>query len=199
MDEESTQRISKTTAAFLIIVAAIFDLAQIASKLLALMGLVTLGGIFGALGCQYVGIDATGFCAAVGAGTGVAISFIPIVGSALATAAAHIGLVMSEIASAAFMLLGYATISFWLVKDGVPIFSGRNIQKKVATGFITVLVDITPLLNLLPGLTIWTIRMIMIARSEDKEKAKEAQEGYNDGKNYSRMRRPIRRHVSTHT
>ena len=197
MNDESKQRITKTTAACMITVAALFDLAQIAAKLFAPMGIVGLGGALGALICHYANIQATGACVVAGGTAGVAISYIPVIGPVVAAAATMVGTVISELASAAFMFLGYATISLMIMHKGVSIFGGKDIQKKVVAGFIAVIVDVTPLLNLMPGLTLWTIRMILLTRSEDTDKAKTAKTRYNGGKNYSRMRRALRRYVPT--
>lgn len=198
MNEESKQRINRVTAGFMITIAAIFDLAQIASKLFALMGITEPGGALGQLGCHYANIDFPGTCKVVGAGVGTAIKFIPIAGPILETATRMVGVALSELSSGAFMLIGYATMYLWFSMRGAPVFSGKNIQQKAATAFIAFLVDAIPFLNVAPGITLWTIRMIMITRSEDKENAKSAGTGYN-GKNFSRMRRPLRRYVHAKT
>lgn len=187
MNEESTQRITKTTAAFMIVVAVFFDAAQIASKILALMGLGPLGGIFGALACQYADIRATGACVAVGTTAGVAVSFIPVVGQALTAAATMIGMAASELASGGFMLVGYSTMYTWFLLRGVSIFGGKGMEKKAIGTFIAFLIDITPLLNAMPAITVWTIRMILITRAEDTEKATESKVRYN-GRNVNMMR-----------
>ena len=188
MNEENTYRITKVTAAFMITVALIFDLAQIASMLLALMGLATLGGIIGVLACSYLGIDAPKECTVAGGLVGAGISLVPVVGTILAVTATKIGIVLSELASSAFMLIGYATLYLWFHLRGVPIFSGNKMQKKAVVGFLSLLVDFIPLIKMLPGLTVWTTTTVYITRSEDKASDSEAQMGYN-GKNSLRMRR----------
>ena len=98
------------------------------------------------------------------------------------------------------MPLGYATMGTWFMGSGVSLFGGKNLSGKVATFFLSLLGDFIPLLNIiLPGLTVWTIRMIYYARSEDKEKAKKGKTGYDGEKNYSRMRVPQRHYVPTKT
>ena len=87
MNEEPHQRINKVTATFMVTIAVLFDLAQIASKIFALMGIVGLGGVLGALICEYANIASTGAGVVVGGTAGAAISYIPIIGQVGAAAA----------------------------------------------------------------------------------------------------------------
>ena len=189
-EEETTYRITRTTAACMVTVAFIFDVLQVAAKMLTLLGLTVLTGIIAVLACNYLGIDAPKFCAVVGVGTGAVVSLTGI-GTAIAL---KVGMIMDWLASVLLVSTGYATMMFWFLKSDVPLFGGKKPAGRVAAFFFGLLVDFLPFLNILPGLTVWTIRMIYTARSEDKEKAKEARARYT-GKNFSRMRRPLRRTI----
>jgi hypothetical protein len=185
MNEESTQRITNTTAVFMVTVALLFDLAQIVSKILTLLGLTVLTGALGVMLCNYVNINAPTSCAIVGAGIGAVASFTGI-GTAIAL---KVGMAMSWLADAVLAAVGYATLHFWFHLKGVSVFSGKTAGKKLTMSVVTWLVGFLPWLGTLPDLTVWTATMIYHSRGEDKERAKEAEKSYNEKKNLTRMTR----------
>lgn len=197
---ESRHRISKTAAACMIIVAVIFDVAQIASKLLLFIGLTTLTTAAGAAVGSKVGLTGTG--AAVGAAAGAAVALTGI-GTVITL---KVGFIMAWLASLAFMLTGYATLYFWFYMKGISVLSGKSAGQKAALAFVAFLVDSIPLVNALPGITTWTIGMIAITRLEDSRKDMAEQARYNeeddteDMRDFSRVRRgPKRRYVHADT
>lgn len=177
-------RISKTTGVFMLIVAAGFDLIQAAAKILILIGLTLLAGAAGAYVGNLVGSTAIG--AFVGSAVGAVAS-----ATGIGTAAAFaVGFTMNLVFSWAAAIAGYSTMGLWFSLRGVSVFGGSRMTRKVTTMFASFLIDITPLLNLLPGLTTWTFFMIHASREEDKEQARTARPVYN--LNTKRLRSPRR-------
>lgn len=184
-DDGPHYRITIPTAGLMVAVALIFDLVQAAAKLLAFLGVAGLGGLLGAVACEAVKVNATGMCIATGAAAGTAAAYVPIAGQALAALAATTGMILSGVASFTAVMIGYPIMIFWFAARGVSPFSGRNMQKKILAGFIAFAVDLTPIISALPGITLWTLRMIWIARAEDRKtednrKDTEASAEYNE-------------------
>ncbi len=187
MDDTRTKkrrRISLITGVYMLAVAASFDFIQAAAKIFILIGLTVVAGAAGA----YVGnlVGSTGIGAFVGSVVGVIISATGV-GTAVAFA---VGYTLNLVFSWAAAITGYTTMGLWFSLKGVSVFTGSRAAKKVTIMFASLLVDITPLLNILPGITTWTFFMIQASREEDKEQARAAQPVYN--LTTRRMRSPRR-------
>lgn len=158
-------RITTGKAVLMIVIAGIFDLIQLGAKLFILMGLAAVGALAGSALGSFVGLTETG--AAVGGAIGGLLQLTGI-GTVVSI---HIGMLLSWIFSLMAALCGYIILSFLFTMNNVQIFGGEKAGEKVGWFIVTVVISITPLLNILPALTGWTIRMIAISRYSDRTKA----------------------------
>jgi hypothetical protein len=53
--------------------------------------------------------------------------------------------------------------------------SGHAIERKMFLTSVMFIIDMIPFINIVPGLTLWTIFMIRISREEDEERAKKGE------------------------
>ncbi len=155
------ERISKTKAVLMIVIALGFDLAQFATGIILLMASVV------------------GFFA----------SWIPFFGGLAAAALMFLATATQSVLSWAIIGMGYLTLILWFLLSGVSLMKGEYVLRKVMTSFVALLVDFMPFLNVLPGITIWTIVQIYIVRREDAEEKKKREESMPT--NTMRLRRRI--------
>lgn len=129
------------------------------------------------------------------------IGWIPLLGQLFAGWVIGGSNLLETLASGMLAIFGYSTMGVWFMSSGVSLFGGRNPTGRVATFLLTFITSWLPIINLFVffPLTLWVVKMIYDARSEDKEKAKLGNTRYNERKNYSRMRRPLRRYVHADT
>ncbi|MBI4086884.1 hypothetical protein HY416_02795 [Candidatus Kaiserbacteria bacterium] len=193
MNDESDQRISTQKAVFMVIIALLFDLVQLGTGILALSGATLVVGT-GAVAGEAVAGEAG---AAVGTTVATIVLWLPFLGQIVGLTAVMAGVLVQYLSSYILMPLGYATMGLWFVGSNISLFGGKSPSGKVATFFLGLLGDFIPLLNIfLPGLTVWTITMIWHARREDKEEEKAAEVGYNNTKNWSRVKKTLRKYAS---
>lgn len=159
-------RITKIKAVFMIAVAGIFDLLQVAAKLFILLGLAAAGALAGSILGNFIGLTETG--AYVGGAVGGLLQFT----GPGALLSAQIGMLLSWIFSMIAAVLGYTTLGLWFITNRVSILGGEKAAEKTSWFVITGLISIMPLLNIIPALTFWTIRMIVISRRVDRRRAK---------------------------
>lgn len=67
-------------------------------------------------------------------------------------------------------------IAVWFFFRGVRYFGGKRSLQKAVTMFVMTVVELVPVLNAIPTLTIGTIAIIRASRAEDREEFKERQE-----------------------
>ena len=166
---EERYRINKTTATMMVITAGFFELAQLATKILYFAGATILGAaggaILGAEAAHSIGLGeetAAAVAGVVGGLAGVVLTFLGV--------GVFVGIAMAYVLSVLLTMIGYATLWLWLLMRGVPILSGKKMGDKFGTFFVSLIFESLPFLNALPGLSFWTIRMIVISRKEDRAK-----------------------------
>ncbi len=169
----------------MLVVALAFDLLQLAAKIFLLLGLVVVGGVVGGYLGSFVGLTGTG--SAVGSFIGGLLSFTGI-GTSVAF---FVGFALSWTLSLMVAIIGYSTIGLWLLMKGVSPLSGNKATRKMTTLLVAAVIDIAPLLNALPGITLWTFFTIQASRAEDKERHVQETVEYNRS-----MRRMRRRRVA---
>lgn len=186
-------RISMAKWIFMVLVALAFDLARLASKIFILIGLAVVGVAIGAyvgdlVGSTTIGAFVGGIIGAIATATGIGTG-----------AAVAVGFVMNVVFSWTFALLGYATLQLWFWMEGVTVLSGERAAEKMWMSFITWLLMYIPFLDVLPGLTMWTLRMGYISRVEDVILARRAARYTrgNASRMQTRLRTPRRRHDAT--
>lgn len=175
------QRINKSKGVMMVTVALFFDVAQMACKLFILFGLGILGGVVGGYLGSLVGLTE------IGGGVGFVVGTVATYTGVGTVFAAQIGFALSIVFSALVAVIGYSVMLLWFTMGSVSPFLGKKVGKKISAMMISAVIDITPLLNLLPGITVWTILMIRASREEDKEQAEKDSMQYN--MNIQRMAR----------
>jgi len=80
------------------------------------------------------------------------------------------------IASDIVTFLAESVLGIWFMINGVQFTSGKRALSKFLTAFGTTIIELVPIIDALPTLTIGTIFIIHASRKEDREKTKEAQE-----------------------
>jgi hypothetical protein len=129
----------------MLILAAIFDTLAIVPKIFMVIG------IAGAL----------------------TVSWIPFFGQMIGVAAIGATTALNFMFTWLFMFVGYTWMWGWLLTRDVPIFGGKNLEKKALILPLTLLADMMPLIGtLLPGITVWTYTQIRFAEREDRERFK---------------------------
>jgi hypothetical protein len=91
-------------------------------------------------------------------GVQILLQFIPIIGQVIS------------------LLLGVFAAAFyaiWFMLLGVPYFKGKKAGVKLAAAFSSVIVEIIPIVDALPGITFGVLAVILASRSEDKKQARE--------------------------
>ena len=174
MSDEPTQRIDTTKAVSMLVVSFfLFDLPRLATAIIPLAATIPAG----------------------------LIGWIPLLGQMFAGLVIGGSNLLETLASGMLSILGYSTMGLWFMSAGVPLFGGRSPTGRVVTFLLTFLVSWLPVINLFLffSLTLWTAKMLYDQWRDDKEKGKTAKTGYNGGKNFSRMRKPLRRYVHADT
>ncbi len=161
----------------MIVIALLFDSVKFATGILALSGATN------------VVVAGTAVGGKAGAVVATIVLWLPFVGQIVGLIALYAGIFLQWIFGIILTILGYSTMGLWFTNSGVSLFGGKNPSGKVATFLITYLLSWVPFLDLLPGLTTWTVKMLYDNWHEDKENAKEAEGEYNK-LDYSRVRKP---------
>lgn len=142
------ERISKTKAALMIVVAAGFDLLQFGTVVIFIMGLMT----------------------------SVFFAWIPFIGAAASAAIMFVATAIQSVFSWIIIGIGYLTLTFWFLLSGVSFMKGEYMTRRVGSFFAALIIDLMPFLNILPGITIWTIIQIYLVRHEDADEKKRERE-----------------------
>ena len=79
------------------------------------------------------------------------------------------------IASDIVTFIAEGTLGIWFMINGVQFTSGKRAVSKFLTVFGTTIIELIPIVDALPTLTIGTIFLIHASRKEDREKFKDAQ------------------------
>lgn len=132
-------RISTTTAWCMILTALFFDVFQLFFKLFIAVSLAAVA----------------------------AVSWIPIFGQVLAVVAIGLSIVVDLALSGLVMGCGYLTSWLWFQQHGVRIMEGKFIGRKTLGFFATMLMELMPFMNILPGITLWTTTTILYSWKED--------------------------------
>jgi len=78
-----------------------------------------------------------------------------------------VGLALEVALPAAISLIGYLTLWLILLLKGVGIFKGAYMGQRFGITLLTAVIETLPLFNTIPGMTLWTYRMISLTRRED--------------------------------
>jgi hypothetical protein len=96
-----------------------------------------------------------------------AVSWIPIFGQVLAVVAIGLSIAVDLALSGLIMGSGYLTNWLWFQQRGVRIMEGKFIGRKTMGFFATMLMELIPFINALPGITLWTTTTILYSWKED--------------------------------
>ncbi len=197
MNQNPRKRISTPTAVCLVGIALCADVLQFfAQLLLPYLGVTILGGAAGAVVGSKVG--ATGAGAVAGTAVGAAGSAVAAATGVGAAFVLDIGTKMAWLVTSALEYGTYGIVIAIFLFFGVRVWSHHSAAKKVVLTITTFLVESLPFLTMFPGLTIWTIFMIIESWKEDKKKDTTLETRYNEDdtqQNFERLRKPIRRYV----
>lgn len=100
----------------------------------------------------------------------VATSWIPFIGTFIGGATLSAAGIFDVGTSVPIAIIGFSTMSLWFTLKRESPFSGHFIEKKFMLTIISFLVSCTPILNVLPEMTIWTCVNIYFAQQQYKEK-----------------------------
>ncbi len=84
------------------------------------------------------------------------LHFIPAIGNAIA---AIINIIISFFAAGLFLL--------WFRIKGVKVIFGKKMGSKMTSTIVSLVVEMIPLIKLLPGWTFWVWRMLVISRVQE--------------------------------
>jgi hypothetical protein len=132
-------RINSTTAWCMILTAFFFDIFQFFPKILIAVALAAVG----------------------------TVAWIPIFGQVLAVVAIGLAIAVDLALSGLIMGAGYLTNWLWFQQRGVRIMEGKFIGRKTMGFFATMVLELMPFMNALPGITLWTATTILYSWKED--------------------------------
>jgi len=84
------------------------------------------------------------------------LHFIPAIGNAIA---AIINIIISFFAAGLFLL--------WFRIKGVKVIFGKKMGTKMASTIVSLIIEMIPVVKLLPGWTFWVWRMLVISRVQE--------------------------------
>jgi len=166
-------RVSKSYGRMMIAVGIFFDLLPFLSVLLMLifvmMGVATL-----------IGLDSIKSCASVSEkwwriGDGIRCGWM--LGKVFVTGAATIGSLvimgstLYSIVSWISTAIAYTLFTVWFWVKGVRIWSFSR-ASRILVNMMTIIIEMIPLLDLLPGTTVMVWRHVKVSQTEDKAKHK---------------------------
>ncbi|MFM2374070.1 MAG: hypothetical protein RLZZ234_65 [Candidatus Parcubacteria bacterium] len=95
------------------------------------------------------------------------VAWVPIFGQVLAVVAIGLAIAVDLALSGLIMGTGYMTNWLWFQQHGVRIMEGKFIGRKTIGFFATMLLELMPFMNALPGITLWTTTTILYSWKED--------------------------------
>lgn len=114
------------------------------------------------------------------------VAWIPLIGQFIGGAIMFASSVLQGIIGWTIIGVGYGVMVGWFLLSGVPFMSGKNVVPRTGVMFIALVIDFMPLINILPGLFLWTATQVYFSRKESKENKKEEE---TSNLNTMRMRR----------
>ena len=106
----------------------------------------------------------------IAAGISAGTSWIPFLNSIIASTVTGAAMAFDVGTTFMFWATAYPTLWLWFAMKRESPFSGEFIGKKIIIGFVCICIGITPILNALPDIIIWTVANIVFAQHQYKDK-----------------------------
>ena len=106
----------------------------------------------------------------IAAGLTAATSWIPFFGELIGAGSLSAAGTLDVGLSIPIAISGYFSMYIWFAMKRESVFSGEFIEKKIMAMLICFLISLTPIINALPDITVWTIVNILFAQHQYKDK-----------------------------